>query len=160
MQIFLPPTNKTNKSGGLNFPLPFPEMGCGAEDPPLRTQWNLDRILQLQEKAFAGQKEWGQNTEGGGVWNPTEPRGHKARLPDSSWECRGGCTQDVIFVKWDFNGMNGEDDLSEGLWVTLNDGSPDGTTVSPRHRRPGLIQYPSRTLTACPAVVWTMYELG
>ena len=29
------------------------------------------------------------------------------------------------------SGMNGEDDLSEGLWVTLNDGSPDATTVSP-----------------------------
>lgn len=29
------------------------------------------------------------------------------------------------------SGMNGDDDLSEGLWVTLNDGSPDATTVSP-----------------------------
>lgn len=29
------------------------------------------------------------------------------------------------------NGMNGEDDLSEGPWVTLNDGFPDGITGSP-----------------------------
>lgn len=44
---------------------------------------------------------------------------------------QGGCTQDVISSSEILSGMNGEDDLIEGPWVTLNDDFPDGTTVSP-----------------------------